>query len=465
MLKGRFSRSFSFTLLGLLATLTSQLQAQDFNWIKTADIPKVMYVNGGRSFGVAALNGKIFTVGGLNQGLPSPGAIATVLEYSPTSDSWAQRANLSTRRYAPAAAAVNGKLYAVGGFGQSGILATAEVYDPEANSWTPTASMNQRRYAHQAVALNGKIYAIGGQTDGDAPLNSIEEYDPSLNAWTIKATMPTARVSFGAVAINGKIYVVGGRIVNTTIAPVYSYDPASDSWATNASIPTLRETLGAVAVTGKILAIGGQPSGGNAVEEYDPATDSWTHKSNLPTSRNECFAVVIDDTLFVFGGYDQWSMDAAAIGPEFCSPHKASATAQIVNGFVVGMTLTDGGCGYEVAPKVLVQGGGGSGASATAIVEQGVVTRIVVSNAGSGYTSSPTVLIASPPFTPEVAIEVSRVNVRLKVVLGRKYRLQSSKDLLDWTATGPDFIAESENFTQEFVVEEVGRYFRVLEVP
>jgi N-acetylneuraminic acid mutarotase len=465
MLKGRFSRSFSFTLLGLLATLAPQLQAQVLNWISKADLPQTAHVHGGRSFGVAALNGKIFTVGGLNQGLPPPGAIATVLEYSPTPDSWTQRANLSTPRYAPAAAAVNGKIYAVGGFGQGGVLATAEEYDPVANSWKATASMNQRRYAHQAVALNGKIYALGGQTVGDVPLASLEEYDPALNAWAIKAPMPTARVSFGAVAFNGKIYVVGGRIINTTIAPVYSYDPASDSWATNASIPTLREVLAAVAVNGKVLAIGGQPLGGNAIEEYDPARDSWTNKPNLPTSRSECFAAVIDNTLFVFGGYDLWTMHAVALSPEFCSPHKAAATAQVVNGFVVGATIIDGGCGYTNAPLVLVQGGGGSGATAAAILSQGVVTGIVVNNAGSGYTSVPTVRIASPPFTPEVGIEISRVNVKLKVVLGRKYQLQASKDLQAWAVTGPDFVAESESLTQEFVVEEVGRYFRVLEVP
>jgi N-acetylneuraminic acid mutarotase len=462
MLKGRFSRSFSFTLLGLLATLAPQLQAQVLNWISKADLPQTAHVNGGRSFGVATLNGKLFTVGGLN----FPNAIPTVLEYAPASDTWTQRANLLTPRYAPAAAALNGKLYAIGGRNnQSGILATVEEYDPVANTWRARASMNQRRYAYQAVTLNGKIYALGGQTTGDVPLASIEEYDPLLDSWSTKTAMPIARVSFGVVTLNGKIYVVGGRQKDTLIALMYSYDPSSNSWATNASLPTLRETLATVVVNGKILAMGGHPSAGSVVEEYDPAADEWTSKPNLLTGRNECFAVVADDALFVFGGYDLWTMHAVALSPEFCSPHKAAATAQVVNGFMVGATIIDGGCGYTNAPLVLVQGGGGSGATAAAILSQGVVTGIAVNNAGSGYTSVPTVRIASPPFTPEVGIEISRVNVRLKVVLGRKYQLQASKDLLAWAAAGPNFVAESESLTQEFVVEEVGRYFRVLEVP
>jgi hypothetical protein len=98
-------------------------------------------------------------------------------------------------------------------------------------------------------------------------------------------------------------------------------------------------------------------------------------------------------------------------------------------------------------------------------VSDGLVVGFTVTNPGSGYTSPPQVLIASPPFAPELGIEVSRVNVNLKFVLGRKYQLQASKDLKVWTVTGPDFVADSEAMTQEFVVAEVGRYFCVTEVP
>lgn len=57
------------------------------------------------------------------------------------------------------------------------------------------------------------------------------------------------------------------------------------------------------------------------------------------------------------------------------------------------------------------------------------------------------------------------VSVDLKVVHGRKYQLQASKDLNVWAATGPDFLADSESLTRESVVTEVGSYFRVVEVP
>ena len=129
------------------------------------------------------------------------------------------------------------------------------------------------------------------------------------------------------------------------------------------------------------------------------------------------------------------------------------------------MNLLDGGFGYDSPPVVLVSGGGGSGATAVATVSDGFVTGITISNPGSGYASAPTVRIASPPFSPRVAVEVSRVNVTLTVVLGRKYQLESSADLNTWIPAGDPFVAQDELLVQEFEVDTAGRFFRISQVP
>ncbi len=159
------------------------------------------------------------------------------------------------------------------------------------------------------------------------------------------------------------------------------------------------------------------------------------------------------------------STPTITIAPPPFPPRKATSTAQIVNGFVVGTKITDGGFGYDSPPAVLVVGGGGSGATAVATVANGVVTAITITNPGTGYTSAPLVRIASPPFTPKLAIETSKVYVRMSVVLGRKYQLEASTDLNTWTTTGPAFIAQDEELAQEFDVNQVGRYFRINQVP
>lgn len=77
----------------------------------------------------------------------------------------------------------------------------------------------------------------------------------------------------------------------------------------------------------------------------------------------------------------------------------ATVAAQVVNGFVVGVSVTDGGYGYTNAPTVSFTGGGGSGAKAVAQIDQdGSVTNITVIEVGKNYSSPPTVLISDPPF-------------------------------------------------------------------
>jgi len=76
---------------------------------------------------------------------------------------------------------------------------------------------------------------------------------------------------------------------------------------------------------------------------------------------------------------------------------QAKATARVAAGFVSGITLTELGGGYEVAPSVSLEGGGGSGAMAVAILEGDFVGTIVVTVAGTGYSDAPAVVIEAPP--------------------------------------------------------------------
>ena len=151
-----------------------------------------------------------------------------------------------------------------------------------------------------------------------------------------------------------------------------------------------------------------------------------------------------------------------------CIPHRATATAQVVNGFIVGITITDPGCGYTNAspPAVIFRDSTGTGATATAILNSdGTVQQIRIDTNGRDYTDSVRVLIAPPPFLPTLTIGVSRVNVTMSVVLGRRYQLESSANLATWSPIGDPFVAQDDTVTQEFVVQDTGRYFRINEVP
>lgn len=182
-----------------------------------------------------------------------------------------------------------------------------------------------------------------------------------------------------------------------------------------------------------------------------------TNGSALPGSWND----IASPTLPAWPHYDPVH---GVVEVDFCSPHKARATAQLDNGMVVAATVVGSGCGYTNPPLVLILGGGGSGATASAEITDGRVTRILISNPGVGYDAPPRILIASPPFVPKLNIKVSRVKVTQEIVLGRRYVLESSKNGTNWTEALAPFTAMDESITNEFDSEETGRFFRVREV-
>jgi len=126
----------------------------------------------------------------------------------------------------------------------------------------------------------------------------------------------------------------------------------------------------------------------------------------------------------------------------------ATATATLVDGSVVGATITDGGFGYTNTPGVRIIGGGGSGAQAVAVLTNGAVIAVNILDAGDGYTNTPVIVIA-PPFIPQPTMGVAALSLLgfTNLALGTNYQLQSLSGGT-WFNVGAAFTAASSNFTQ-----------------
>ena len=309
----------------------------------------------------------------------------------------------------------------------------------------------QTEWFHLAVTYSGSIITAKVYANGK-PCRLV--WNGFGNNWSWK-WIPDSIIAEGSTIDNVRIY--NRALSDTEVTALYNYE--SIHQPLNPRIATATAQVVNGFVVGATI-----KDGGYGYVENPAVTIIGGGGTGAKATATQFNGVVTSITITNPGSGYTSTPTITIASPPF-PPKKATATSQVVNGFVVGTKITDGGFGYESPPAVLFIGGGGNGATAVATVANGIVTAITITNPGSGYTSEPIVRFGSPTFAPKLSIETSKVYVRMSVVLGRKYQLEASTDLNSWTTTGPAFIAQDEELAQEFDVNQVGRYFRINQVP
>ena len=287
------------------------------SWIQKA----AMHVARG-GLGVAAMNGKVYAIGGSTQTGWQPsmsGFVSTNEEYNPATDTWIYKAVMPTARAGFAIAVHDNKVYCIGGiagYSQQGgyaVIGTNEVYDPTTNTWATKAPMPNASGWITANIVNGKIYVTGGIPNGTLT----QVYDPAIDTWTTKASSPVEVSSYSSAIFDNKIYIIGGW---SLVPPNWGfsylnhrYDPATDSWSAGISAPST-VYAGATGVTSgemaprRIYVLG--VSGDNGIgypavlnQIYDPTSDRWANGAGISATRLSFGVAVVDDLLYVIGGH------------------------------------------------------------------------------------------------------------------------------------------------------------------
>jgi hypothetical protein len=200
---------------------------------------------------------------------------------------WAAKAAKPTNRAYFGIAAVNNKIYIIGG--SSTNKNENEAYDPSTNTWATKANMPTARASLAAAAANSKIYAIGGIGNPFTASEKVEEYDPSSNTWVAKTDIPTSRRNLAVAVVNDYIYALGGFPVTTgwTGEPTNRnemYSPVSNTWARRTDMPAALQNFATAVVNNMIYVMGGDGADGGtaANEEYDRTTATWKERQEIP---------------------------------------------------------------------------------------------------------------------------------------------------------------------------------------
>lgn len=254
--------------------------------------------HGRAAHAVAATAGKIYVLGGSGSGAEVVEAFdgaawhdETALPHGPLN--------------APAAAALDSRVFVAGGFSgrTNRPVAEVEVYDTADASWSAAAPLPAPRGGHAAVVLGGRIHVLGGGNDVST-IADHDVYDAAADAWTAAAPLPSAEGSPAAVVFDGALWAIGGRSGLDDFGDVYVYDEAADTWREGPPIPP-RGTAGAAVHGGAIHVFGGESQSQRAVlgEVLRLGTDGvWQEVSALPSPRNYARAVVLDSAVLVVGG-------------------------------------------------------------------------------------------------------------------------------------------------------------------
>jgi hypothetical protein len=144
-------------------------------------------------------------------------------------------------------------------------------------------------------------------------------------------------------------------------------------------------------------------------DTYDDLDDTFTSINNTITDTVKYIKVMN-------GGKNYIHSDNITITPTGLNKTPVNATANINNGVLDSIRITDSGSGYITAPKIKITGGSGSEATATAYLSNLGIGSIKVANKGSGYTSVPKVAITGGGGTGALAEAVLNTDKTLKSI-------------------------------------------------
>jgi N-acetylneuraminic acid mutarotase len=186
-------------------------------------------------------------------------------------------------------------MYVVGGWTDDENFTLLEKYSPQSNTWQTLSPMPAGRENFACAALNGKIYAIGGVDS-----STVDVYDPNNDSWSTGTPLPSVVESGTAIGLHGKIYLFS-KASNSLLC----FDPETDQWLAKANMPTPRTAAKVVYHKERIWAIGGLDGAGaksNTVESYNPLDDSWQSEANTSDRRLWALAWVANGRIYVAGG-------------------------------------------------------------------------------------------------------------------------------------------------------------------
>lgn len=248
--------------------------------------------------------------------------------YDIATDTWSSGSPIPFRMNHANVAAVEGKVYLLGGLavapdGAWRAVPDSWVYDPKNDEWNPINPMsNATARGSAAMGVHGtEIYLAGGMTTLDLgtgyqdSVTTVSVYDTIRGTWrTLPQHLPEGRDHAGGALVDSTLYVLGGRYFGSSgnRDTVFSLDlkTRNATWQTSpARMPTARGGVAAATVGTKVYVFGGEGNdaeGSNGVynetEVFDTITETWESLRPMKLPRHGTSAVAVGGRIYIPGG-------------------------------------------------------------------------------------------------------------------------------------------------------------------
>lgn len=238
-------------------------------------------------------------------------SLAEVAQYTPASEAWTPLPELPAPRSSHAAAVLGDTLYVVGGWQLAGGKNTGTFNDAtlaldlRTKTWRSIRQTFKRR-ALAAAALDGKVVALGGMDESGKTSRQVDVLDPATGTFTRAADFPAD--AFGiAAASDGDVLYASARdgVVYALSEPTGSWQPAG-----KLAFPRFFHQL--VVRGDELIALGGISGmhGGPRIRQVEVIARARLAEPRVATyvlsnplrARNRQGVFVAGDTLHVFGG-------------------------------------------------------------------------------------------------------------------------------------------------------------------
>lgn len=258
-----------------------------------------------------AMNGRIYTLGGLNNSIRS---IVSFGVYDIASSTWSS----PTAFPVPVRSAIlfgkGARLIAAGGYDQGGTNTLYDsIYEFVGGVWTklsvvlpqPMCEMNYETFSDYMTIMSG------GSLANSIGYNGTLQMDPAVTnlAITTKQNTPNALGRAGTCVVDDRyLYVAGGRLGNGAGSSAFTrYDRVNNTWETLQSLPAVTMSVNLIQRAGFIYALVTNQNStyGNFVYVYSIKDNTWTYVAQIGGPIHGITrGVVWNNELYMVGGYN-----------------------------------------------------------------------------------------------------------------------------------------------------------------